>query len=43
MIHGQRFFDRESLVLKGAISNSRIFHLGQTRQLLSLEVAVAGA
>jgi hypothetical protein len=43
MIHGQRFFDRESLVLKEAISNSRIFPLGQTRQLFNLEVVGARA
>jgi hypothetical protein len=43
MIHGQRFFDKRSLLLKGAISNSRIFPIGQTRELFNLEVVGAGA
>jgi hypothetical protein len=43
MIQGQIYIEKESLGLKGAISNSRIFTLGQIRQLFNLEVVGARA
>jgi hypothetical protein len=43
MIQGPQIFDKELLCLKGAISNSRIFTLGQTRELFNLEVVGARA
>jgi hypothetical protein len=38
MIHGQIFFEKESLRLRGAISKTIIFSLGQTRYLFNPEV-----
>jgi hypothetical protein len=43
MIQGQIYIEKESLGLKGAISNSRIFTLGQTREIFNLEVVGARA
>jgi hypothetical protein len=43
MIQGKQFFDKESLVVKKDISNSRVFTLGQIRQLFNLEVVGARA
>jgi hypothetical protein len=43
MIQGQIYIVKESLGLKGAISNSRIFTLLQTRELFNIEAVGARA
>jgi hypothetical protein len=43
MIQSKIDIEKESLGLKGAISNSRIFTLGQTRELFNLEAVGARA
>jgi hypothetical protein len=43
MIQGKIYIEKESLGLKGAISKSRIFTLGQSGELFNLEVVGARA